>query len=99
MFLFQNRSFEKKIPLDELLIGELLNFSTLKCPNLAKSWFRFAVWAYLWRRELLARYISLSSLDLGQQVRSMLPSVCSFYFILFYFQMNNHVMPILHIYN
>ncbi|CAF3970071.1 unnamed protein product [Rotaria magnacalcarata] len=74
LILLENRSFEKKIPLDELLIGELLNFSTLTCPNLAKSWFRFAVWAYLWRRELLARYISLSSLDLGQQVRSMLPS-------------------------
>ncbi|CAF5011608.1 unnamed protein product, partial [Rotaria socialis] len=45
----------KNIPLDELLIGELLDFSTLTCPNLAKSWFRFADWAYLWGRQLLAR--------------------------------------------
>ncbi|CAF4309380.1 unnamed protein product, partial [Rotaria magnacalcarata] len=44
----------KNIPLDELLIGELLDFSTLTCPNLAKSWFRFADWAYLWGRQLLA---------------------------------------------
>ncbi|CAM4983339.1 unnamed protein product [Rotaria socialis] len=70
----------KKIPLDELLIEELLDFSTLTCPNLAKSWFRFADCAYLWGRQLLARSIPLSSLNLGQQVRSILPSVCSFYF-------------------
>ncbi|CAF3728144.1 unnamed protein product [Rotaria socialis] len=44
----------KNIPLDELLIGELLDFSTLTRPNLAKSWFRFADWAYLWGRQLLA---------------------------------------------
>ncbi|CAF5117730.1 unnamed protein product, partial [Rotaria magnacalcarata] len=37
----------KNILLDELLIGKLLNFSTLAYPNLAKSWFRFAAWAYL----------------------------------------------------
>ncbi|CAF1557223.1 unnamed protein product, partial [Rotaria magnacalcarata] len=67
----------KNIPLDELLIGELLDFSTLTCPNLAKSWFRFADWAYLWGRQLLARSIPLSSLDVGQQVRSILPSEVS----------------------
>ncbi|CAF2152439.1 unnamed protein product, partial [Rotaria magnacalcarata] len=37
-----------------ILFDKLLNFSTLKYPNLAKSWFRFADWAYLWGRELLA---------------------------------------------
>jgi len=47
----------KNVPLDELLIGELLDFSTLTCPNLAKSWFRFADWAYAWGRQLLARSI------------------------------------------
>ncbi|CAF4701062.1 unnamed protein product, partial [Rotaria socialis] len=61
----------KNIPLDELLIGELLDFSTLTCPNLAKSWFRFADWAYLWGRQLLARSLPLSSPDLGQQVREV----------------------------
>lgn len=45
----------KNIPLDELLIGEILDFSTLTCPNLAKSWFRFADWSYAWGRQLLAR--------------------------------------------
>ncbi|CAF4176265.1 unnamed protein product, partial [Rotaria magnacalcarata] len=64
----------KNMPLDELLIGELLDFSTLTCPNLAKSWFRFADWAYLWGRQLLARSLPLSSPDLGQQVRAILPS-------------------------
>ncbi|CAF3932781.1 unnamed protein product [Rotaria magnacalcarata] len=49
-----------------------------------KSWFRFADWAYLWGRQLLARFIPLSSLDLGQQVRSILPSICSFSFQLGY---------------
>ncbi|CAF4189989.1 unnamed protein product, partial [Rotaria magnacalcarata] len=48
------QSFVRKNLLDELLIGKLLNFSTLAYPNLAKSWFRFAAWAYLWGRELLA---------------------------------------------
>ncbi|CAF2046802.1 unnamed protein product, partial [Rotaria magnacalcarata] len=73
----------KNIPLDELLIGELLigellDFSTLTCPNLAKSWFRFADWAYLWEDNyLLDLYRILSSLDLGQQVRSILPSEVS----------------------
>jgi hypothetical protein len=43
------------VPLDELLIGELLDFSTLTCPALAKSWFRFADWSYSWGRQLLAR--------------------------------------------
>jgi len=47
----------KNVPLDELLIGELLDFSTLTCPNLAKTWFRFADWAYVWGRQLLARSI------------------------------------------
>ncbi|CAF4679278.1 unnamed protein product, partial [Rotaria sp. Silwood2] len=37
----------KNMPLDELLIGELLDFSTLTCPALAKSWFRFADWSYI----------------------------------------------------
>ncbi|CAF0981896.1 unnamed protein product [Adineta ricciae] len=63
----------KNVPLDELLIGELLDFSTLTCPNLAKSWFRFADWAYGWGRQLLARSVPLSSLDFGQQVRAILP--------------------------
>ncbi|CAF1159247.1 unnamed protein product, partial [Rotaria magnacalcarata] len=67
----------KNMPLDELLIGELLDFSTLTCPNLAKSWFRFADWAYLWGRQLLARSLPLSSPDLGQQVRAILPSEVS----------------------
>ncbi|CAF3645050.1 unnamed protein product [Rotaria socialis] len=67
----------KNIPLDELLIGELLDFSTLTCPALAKSWFRFADWAYMWGRQLLARSIPLSALDIGQQVRSILPSEVS----------------------
>ena len=90
----------KNIALDELLIGELLDFSTLTCPALAKSWFRFADWAYIWGRQLLARSIPyvvnvfkffffknfllsirLSSLDMGQQVRAILPAVCSFDFI------------------
>ncbi|CAF4349866.1 unnamed protein product, partial [Rotaria magnacalcarata] len=52
---FVSESFVRKnILFDKLLIGKLLNFSTLKYPNLAKSWFRFAAWAYLWGRELLA---------------------------------------------
>ncbi|CAF1327016.1 unnamed protein product [Adineta steineri] len=63
----------KNIPLDELLIGELLDFSALTCPNLAKTWFRFADWAYAWGRQLLARSIPLSSIDIGQQVRAILP--------------------------
>ncbi|UJR15815.1 hypothetical protein I4U23_002744 [Adineta vaga] len=63
----------KNVPLDELLIGELLDFSTLTCPNLAKSWFRFADWTYVWGRQLLARSIPLSSSDIGQQVRAILP--------------------------
>ncbi|CAF4011090.1 unnamed protein product, partial [Rotaria magnacalcarata] len=67
----------KNIPLDELLIGELLDFSILTCPALAKSWFRFADWAYLWGRQLLARSIPLSALDIGQQVRAILPSEVS----------------------
>ncbi|CAF3401832.1 unnamed protein product [Rotaria socialis] len=67
----------KNMLLDELLIGELLDFSTLTCPNLAKSWFRFADWAYLWGRQLLARSLPLSSPDLGQQVRVILPSEVS----------------------
>ncbi|CAF0977060.1 unnamed protein product [Rotaria sordida] len=67
----------KNIPLDELLIGELLDFSTLTCPTLAKSWFRFADWAYTWGRQLLARSIPLSSLDMGQQVRTILPAEVS----------------------
>ncbi len=85
----------KNLPLDELLIGEILDFSTLTCPNLAKSWFKFADWAYLWGRQLLARsipyiihtleyssskfsffFIRLSSLDIEQQVRAILPPVC-----------------------
>jgi hypothetical protein len=45
----------KNIQLDELLIGEILDFSRLTCPNLAKTWFRFADWAYAWGRQLLAR--------------------------------------------
>jgi hypothetical protein len=99
----------KNMPLDELLIGELLDFSTLTCPNLAKSWFRFADWAYMWGRQLLARSIPyvihrlktilqdflvsirLSALDIGQQVRAILPSVCRFqshdiYCYIFFFQ-------------
>ncbi|CAF4410436.1 unnamed protein product, partial [Adineta steineri] len=63
----------KNLPLDELLIGELLDFSALTCPNLAKTWFRFADWAYAWGRQLLARSIPLSSIDIGQQVRAILP--------------------------
>ncbi|CAF3511984.1 unnamed protein product [Rotaria sp. Silwood2] len=67
----------KNMPLDELLIGELLDFSTLTCPALAKSWFRFADWSYIWGRQLLARSIPLSSLDMGQQVRAILPAEVS----------------------
>ncbi|CAM4803607.1 unnamed protein product [Rotaria magnacalcarata] len=61
----------KNILFDKLLIGKLLNFSTLKYPNLAKS-------CSLIENFLVS--IRLSSLDLGQPVRSVLPSVCSFYF-------------------
>jgi len=35
----------KNVPLDELLIEELLDFLTLTCSNLTKTWFRFAGWA------------------------------------------------------
>ncbi|CAF2755469.1 unnamed protein product [Rotaria sp. Silwood2] len=50
--------YEKIFLLMKLLIGELLDFSTLTCPTLAKSWFRFADWSYIWGRQLLARSIS-----------------------------------------
>ena len=94
--LFSEPFVRKNVPLDELLIGELLDFSTLTCPSLAKSWFRFADWAYGWGRQLLARsvpyvlswmysignlisnYRRLSSLDFGQQVRTILPPVCRY---------------------
>ncbi|CAF2368070.1 unnamed protein product [Rotaria sp. Silwood2] len=36
----------KNVSLDQLLIRELLDFSTLTCPNLVKTWCRFADWAY-----------------------------------------------------
>ncbi|CAF2368044.1 unnamed protein product [Rotaria sp. Silwood2] len=37
----------KNVSLDELLIGKLLDFSTLTCPNLTKTWFRFVEWTYI----------------------------------------------------
>ncbi len=57
MFCLLEPFVRKNMPLDELLIGEILDFSTLTCPNLAKTWFRFADWAYSWGRQLLARSI------------------------------------------
>ena len=65
------------VPVNELLIGELLNFSTLTCSNLAKTWFRYADWSYMWGRQLLARTIPLSATDLEPQVRTILSSEVS----------------------
>lgn len=57
IFLFLEPFVRKNITSDELLIGEILDFSTLTGPGLAKTWFRFADWAYGWGRQLLARSI------------------------------------------
>ena len=45
----------KYVPMEELLIGEILDFSTITGPGLGKTWFRFADWAYGWGRQILAR--------------------------------------------
>ena len=56
------------VPLNDLLIGELLDFSTLTCSTLAKTWFRFADWAYVWGRQSLARSTPLVSIILDSLI-------------------------------
>lgn len=51
-----------------MLIGELLDFSTVTCPNLAKTWFRFADWSYVWGRQLLARSAPYVSIGMSNHV-------------------------------
>lgn len=55
MSSFLESFVRKYVPVEELLIGEILDFSTLTGPGLAKTRFRFADWAYGWGRQILAR--------------------------------------------
>ncbi|XP_050301026.1 serine/threonine-protein kinase SMG1 [Anthonomus grandis grandis] len=39
------------IPLNEMAVGKLLQFSAHQCPSLAKSWNAFGTWCYRWGKK------------------------------------------------
>ncbi|CAF1174376.1 unnamed protein product [Didymodactylos carnosus] len=61
------------IPSDQLLMGELLDFSTTMCPSLAKSWFSFADFCYTWGKQLLTSQTQLSQVEIRQKIQKVLP--------------------------
>lgn len=36
---------------NDAIIGRLLNYSTMQCPTLPKTWFALAGWCYKWGRK------------------------------------------------
>jgi hypothetical protein len=37
---------------DERILGELIDFSTAICPNLAKTWYTLANWSFKWGEKM-----------------------------------------------
>lgn len=59
MMLLQNtNSCVVTLPECDKICGQLLHFSTHRCPNLSKTWFAYAEWCYKWGRKSVehARY-------------------------------------------
>lgn len=59
MKLLQNTSLSiVTLPECDKICGQLLHFSTYRCPNLSKTWFAYAEWCYKWGRKAVehARY-------------------------------------------
>lgn len=67
------------IPLNEMAIGKLLQFSLTQYSNLAKGWSAFGTWCYKWGKKILDcsnTKITLIEEDL-QAIRNLLPSTTS----------------------
>lgn len=65
------------IPMNEMVIGKLLQFSVNQCPTLAKGWHAFGTWCYRWGRKIVDNSADLSNtltLEDKGMVQGLLPT-------------------------
>nr|CAB3266393.1 serine/threonine-protein kinase SMG1 [Phallusia mammillata] len=59
----------------EIVLGSLLNLSTLQAPDLAKSWFALAGWCYKWGRKIIDGASTAGSVELTEDEKNQVKSI------------------------
>ncbi|XP_017781881.1 PREDICTED: serine/threonine-protein kinase SMG1 [Nicrophorus vespilloides] len=67
------------IPLNDMVIGKLLQFSVNQCQTLSKTWYAFGTWCYSWGKKIVdnsSDFTNTLSLEDQNAIQSLLPLDC-----------------------